>query len=198
MYLFRQFWRVFGLADFFQNLIVSRASVNGDREKGPRLAQSFSTEPGIESGLYIAAWQHFRTSGQQKSGLSDKVRICPESPDFGPTCGKCSGQRFWPDPARSPFWQVLARLALRPRNPGNPRNPTKSWKSHKSALWPKSRDFGQIVDSRIWQVSDPIRCPDAICAHGVSSMYNSCQECHPTACILHACCMHGTLTHCTS
>ena len=42
---------IFGLADFFQNLIVSRASVNGGRQKGPRLAQSFSTEVAIESGL---------------------------------------------------------------------------------------------------------------------------------------------------
>lgn len=51
MYLFRQFWAILWLADFFKNRTVSRASVNADLQKGPPLAQSFSTEVAIESGL---------------------------------------------------------------------------------------------------------------------------------------------------
>ena len=190
MYLFRQFWRVFGLADFFQNLIVSRASVNGDREKGPPLPQSFSTEPGIESGLYIAPGTILSDLGQQKSELSDKVRVWSESPTFGPTCRKCSGQRFWPDPARSPFWQVLARLALRPRNHGNPRNPTKSWKSqksHKSRLFRKSPDLYEIIDSKISQVSDPIAVQMCyMCLEYVQQLSRMSSDSMCTACLLHA------------
>ena len=54
------------LADFFQNLIVSRASVNGDRQKGPPLPQSFSTKVAIESGLYIGTWEQvWQVSGSR-------------------------------------------------------------------------------------------------------------------------------------
>ena len=190
MYLFRQFWRFLWLAIFFQNSIVSRASVNGDLQKGPHLPQSFSTEPGIESGLYIHREVHFSDLRTAKSQLSDKVRNFRKSPDFGPTYRKCSGQRFWPDPARSPFWQVLARLALRPRNPGNPRNPAKSWKSqksHKSGLFRKSGDFSEIVDFRIWQVSDPIAVQMCICGlECVQQLSRMSSDSMCTACLLHA------------
>ena len=106
---------IFGLADFFQNLIVSRASVNGGRQKGPRLAQSFSTEVAIESGLYIApgtqVWQvrhqkiDFPTDLAKPASLA---RFCPTGCDW-------SGQPSGSDLPNWQVWQVWARIGAKPR-----------------------------------------------------------------------------------
>ena len=145
MYLFRQFWRFLWLAIFFQNSIVSRASVNGDLQKGPRLPQSFSTEPGIESGLYIAPGTMDFGSGHRFPDLA------PESPGRARTCqtwrqvGNLPDSDFRTSEPEPRFWRQSAEIPKSCEileileilgNPGNRRNldfsrkvanPAKSW-----------------------------------------------------------------------
>ena len=140
----------------------------------------------------------FRTSGQQnlnfrtKSGISGKVEIlvrptksAPDS-DSGQIQPDRHSGRFWPD------WrsdrEILEILEIL-QNPENRRNRTNPDFSAKVEILAKSLISG----------SDRFRIQSlSRCVYVVSNVYNSCQECHPTACVLHACCMHGTLTHCTS
>ena len=132
MYLFRQFWAILWLADFFQKSIVSRASVNGDLEKGPHLPQSFSTKVAIESGLYIAPGSHFsagrRSIWQVWPGPGSRVgsRVWPDPPDrpsdqpLRPDPGSRVGSRVWPGK-----WlrtANLARITSRARNRQNRQN----------------------------------------------------------------------------
>ena len=97
---------IFGLADFFQNLIVSRASVNGGRQKGPHLAQSFSTEVAIESGLYIGTWSQVWQVRTQKIVLSAGLAKPASLARFCQTGSDWSGQPSGSDLPKTRFWQV--------------------------------------------------------------------------------------------
>ena len=105
-------WPILWLAIFFQNRAVSRASVNADPEKGPCLAQSFSTEVAIESGLYIAAWtQDFRVWAQLSAFLADPATLAKVG-QIGEILESWSGQQIWPDPAKPAVWPDLARSGV--------------------------------------------------------------------------------------
>ena len=162
MYLFRQFCGFSWLAIFFKKSIVSRGSVNGTCQKGPRLAQSFSTKVAIESGLYIApgyAPDQVRTAIWQVSGqiarsaqdlsIWDLPDGCPELPPDRPG----SEWRFGPGLSGKSLQTAKSR---------------KSWKIQKIAKIAKISTFGQ--KSTFWRflqfsgnlkISD-IRCPCAI------------------------------------
>ena len=140
---------IFGLADFFQNLIVSRASVNGDLQKGPHLPQSFSTEPGIESGLYIAPGTQLFGSGHRFPDFGARSdRSAQDLPNLAPS-PRSVRQGFRTSEPKSRFWRQSPEIPKSCRKSGNPENPRKSWKSRKSRLLAKSRDFCDFQDFRI-------------------------------------------------
>ena len=133
MYLFRQFCEFLWLAIFFQKSIVSRASVNGDLEKGPHLPQSFSTKVAIESGLYIGTWEHFSAGPtsiwrpwsdlRSKVGSRSQTRVARRTSDqpLRPDSSKwplwrvwpekCSGWRFWPESCSEPEIARIAKIS---------------------------------------------------------------------------------------
>ena len=174
-------------------MIVSRASVNGDLQKGPHLPQSFSTKVVIESGLYIAPGSHFsagrRSIWEVQPGPGSRVgsRTWLDLPDrpsdqpLRPDPGSRVGSRVWPGK-----WlrtANLARITSRARNRQNRQNLDFSRKLEIlviSAISGSGRDSGQI------------RHPGPICAHGLSSCAHWCPESHPTA-YVH--CMFGTCIH---
>ena len=161
MYLFRQFWAILWLADFFQNLIVSRASVNGDLQNGPHLPQSFSTKVAIESGLYIGTWEHFLAGRRSiwqvpaRTWIWGRIQdLAGRSPDGPPTS-------LWPEPgseARSWVWPESAPDSKSGRFRVQSQ---KSSESPKSRLFAKTRDFGDFWDFWIWTQIWQIRHPDA-------------------------------------
>ena len=161
MYLFRQFWAILWLADFFQNLIVSRASVNGDLQKGPHLPQSFSTKVAIESGLYIGTWEHFLAGRTSIWPLGARSWIWGRIQDLAGRSPDGPRTRIWPEPrseARSWVWPESA--------PDSESGQNRVWsqkssESPKSRDFAKSRDFGDFCDFWIWTQFWQIRHPDA-------------------------------------
>ena len=141
-----------------QNRTVSRASVNADRQKGPRLAQSFSTKVAIESGLYIAPGTMDFGSGHRFPDLA------PESPGRARTCqtwrqvGNLPDSDFRTSEPEPRFWRQSPEIPKSCRNLeileilGNPGNP-------------ENLDFSRKVEiSAISWIpgSDRFRSPDAI------------------------------------
>ena len=108
-------WAILWLADFFQNRAVSRASVNGTCQKGPRLPQSFSTEVAIESGLYIGTWIQVWQVRTQKidfsAGPAKPASLARSSQPGSDWSGQPSGWT-WPNP---PVWPGPARIGAKPR-----------------------------------------------------------------------------------
>ena len=158
MYLFRQFCGFSWLAIFFKKSIVSRGSVNGTCQKGPRLAQSFSTKVAIESGLYIApgyAPDQVRTAIWQVSGqiarsaqdlsIWDLPDGCPELPPDRPG----SEWRFGPGLSGKSLRTAKSR---------------KSWKIQKIAKIAKISTFGQkLTFWRFLQFSGNLKISDFCC-----------------------------------
>ena len=146
MYLFRQFCGFSWLAIFFKKSIVSRGSVNGTCQKGPRLAQSFSTEVAIESGLYIApGYARFLVRTAIRTGSCQIGRSAQDLPiwDLPDGCPEQPPDRPGPTGGSD---QVRPEICSGQRNPGNPEKSRKSQKSPKSRLLAKSRLFGEIYD----------------------------------------------------
>ena len=161
MYLFRQFWAILWLADFFQNCIVSRASVNGNLQKGPHLPQSFSTKVAIESGLYIGTWEHFLAGWRPSGDLPARTWIWGQildlagrSPDGPPTS-------LWPEPGSEARSWVWPESAPDGESGQNLVQSQKSSESPKSRDFAKSRDFGDFCDFWIWTPIWHFRHPDA-------------------------------------
>ena len=191
MYLFRQFWAILWLADFFQKLIVSRASVNGDLQKGPHLPQSFSTKVVIESGLYIAPGSHFsagrRSIWEVQPGPGSRVgsRTWLDLPDrpsdqpLRPDPGSRVGSRVWP----GKWLQTanLARITSRARNRQNRQNLDFSRKLEIlviSAISGSGRDSDQI---RVQMLSELM-----VWAHVHIGVQNHIRQHMCTACSVHA------------
>ena len=196
MYLFRQFWAILWLADFFQNLIVSRASVNGDLQNGPHLPQSFSTKVAIESGLYIGTWDDFlagRTSIWQvpaRTWIWGRIQdLAGRSPDGPPTSHRPepgSEARSWVWPESRPD-SKSGRFRVQSQ---------KSTKSPKSRDFAKSRDFGDFCDFWIWTWNLQIRHPDAYLSSWSELVHIGVRITLPTAYVHHACSdMHATHWH---
>ena len=198
MYLFRQFCGFSWLAIFFKKSIVSRGSVNGTCQKGPRLAQSFSTKVAIESGLYIApGYARFLVRTAIRTGSCQIGRSAQDLPiwDLPDGCPERPPDRPGPTGGSD---QVRPEICSGQRNPGNPEKSRKSQKSPKSRLLAKSRLFGEIYDfpeiSR-FRTSAVHACYMAStftcsCAH-------CCQEHRPTSCahMLDACSTHWHNVH---
>ena len=182
MYLFRQFWAIFWLADFFQNRAVSRASVNRTCQKGPHLPQSFSTEVAIESGLYIGPGIGFLAGPSPNPGpIQDlaKMSVLSRS-ELGPGSGSDSQN---PGPN-----QNLARMAVLAKSwfgPGfwlRSMVGPESWNLDKIATLLKSRDSVRFPDFwiRSWILPDPI--PDPYMSTLVRRITYRCWKLHTTPC----------------
>ena len=160
MYLFRQFWRFLWLADFFQNCTVSRASVNGDLQNGPPLAQSFATELAIESGLYIApgrqlfgSGQQFRHFGSDLPGLLRTCQICAKCRNLSDQDFRTSApeERFWRQSPEIPKSCEILEILEILQNPGNLRNPDFSRKVAISEI-SKISGSDRFPDNRCYQI----------------------------------------------
>ena len=177
MYLFRQFWAFLWIADFFQKSIVSRGSVNGDLEKGPPFAQSFSTEVAIESGLYIApgiqVWQVLTTFSGPDTSLAPNL----QNRNFSQKVEILQNLQKSAESQLFAILQVSAHLAPNPRNPAKPANLLSGASDHvphripakpaKSRLLAKSRVWTCLAGILSGHVLRGLAIPDAICAQGL-------------------------------